>query len=53
MIDEKTREDLNKRLPVFSVPQDEAEHFYTWPIVWGAGGHEALRRCAVPRGGGA
>jgi hypothetical protein len=28
MIDEKTREELNKCLPVFSVPEDEAGHFY-------------------------
>jgi hypothetical protein len=32
MIDEKTREDLNKCLLVFSVLQDEAEHFYTCPM---------------------
>jgi uncharacterized C2H2 Zn-finger protein len=32
MIDEKTREDLNKCLPVFSVPGDESEHFYACPM---------------------
>ncbi|MFC4594435.1 hypothetical protein [Sphingobium tyrosinilyticum] len=31
MIDEKTREDLNKCLPVYSAPEDEAEHFYACP----------------------
>jgi hypothetical protein len=31
MIDEKTREELNKCLPVYSLPEDEAEQFYLCP----------------------
>ena len=31
MIDEKRREELNKCLPVYSVPEDEAEHFFACP----------------------
>lgn len=61
MIDAKTREALNQCLPMYSVPQDEAEHFYACPacgqmvdmrrlgdvLHHEEPGHERLRDCSV------
>ena len=32
MIDEKTREELNTCLPVYSVPEDEGDNFFACPM---------------------